>query len=614
MFKTPTLVAAVLAALAGLLVAWGHEAGRALGIGKGLELAGARVERCLTCHVKASEDPGGSHARAALGCSSCHMGNPLAFEKERAHAGLEREPGALSTVDRTCGREGCHPREAARVSSSPMTRGSGMVAVDRWVFGEISSPNSEETIHDVLSSVRPTPGETHLRKLCAGCHLGTRRANRDDAILGNGSGCAACHAPPHQPGDRPRQHPPIDARVPDERCLGCHSRSGRASLSYQGLAEIEPGEPRAGGLAPCAGKTTLHDGRAACRLEQDVHRAAGMSCTDCHVHSELMGDGIARTHKEEQAEVSCETCHGPAAAEGETTWRRVEDTITRDLLRPRGEIRSDDERVRVGRRGTPLWNLRPSASAWMLTTKIEGRKLPVKGTPSDANHRMKGHARLSCSSCHAAWAPTCASCHMNFDPAAKQWDFAAAKETPGAWIERSEGSGFEPPVLGVRDDGTIVPAVPGMILDIAAPGNGNSVSTRRLFAPLEPHTTGRKARACESCHRSAKALGLGTGTLHLEGKEPMFLPLTPSAGDPSLAADAWTKLFPETPGIGTRTGFRSLDATEQRRVLTVGACLACHAKATDAIWRDFQTSLARLPRSRCSFRTRNSPLPAAAVH
>ncbi len=60
----------------------------------------------------------------------------------------------------------------------------------------------------------------------------------------------------------------------------------------------------------------------------------------------------------------------------------------------------------------------------------------------------------------------------------------------------------------------------------------------------------------------------------------MFLPLTPSAGDPSLAADAWTNLFPETPGIGTRTGFRSLDATEQRRVLAVGLCLPCHPKAT----------------------------------
>jgi hypothetical protein len=313
-----------------------------------------------------------------------------------------------------------------------------------------------------------------------------------------------------------------------------------------------------------------------------------------------MGDGTIRAHKEEQVEVTCEACHGPAAAEA--NWESVEDPITRDLLRLRGEKRPSQERVRLGRRGTPLWNLRPSGSVWMLTTKIEGRKLPVKPTPSDANHRMKGHARLSCSACHAASAPTCSTCHTRFDPGKKQWDFAAAKETPGAWIERSEGFGFEPPVLGVRADGTIVPAVPGMILDIAASENRNAASGHRLFAPLEPHTTGKRARTCESCHRSPKALGLGTGTLNLESRVPVFTPLTSSAEDSSLAGDAWTKLFAQTPGLGTRTGFRSLDAAEQLRVLTVGACLPCHPKATDAIWRDFPSSLARLPASRCPFR------------
>lgn len=596
MFKTASLISAVLAGVLGLFVAWGHETARARSTGKGREPAG-RTERCLTCHVKASEDPGGAHASSALGCASCHLGNPLAFEKERAHRGLVREAGELSTIALTCGREGCHPREAARVSSSLMARGRGMVAVDRWVFGEIPSPDSGETIQEVLAAARPTRGQIHLRKLCGGCHLGTLRGNRDDAIAGNGSGCAACHVALHGASDPSRSHPPVAARVGDDRCFGCHSRSGRISLSYEGLAEIEPRQIAPPG-APCAAVTKLPDGRPACRHEPDVHRAAGMACTDCHLHTELMGDGTIRAHKEEQVEVTCEACHGPAVTEA--NWGSVEDPITRDLLRVRGESRPPQERVLLGRRGTPLWNLRPSAPGWTLTAKLDSRTLPVKSTPSDANHRMKGHARLSCSTCHAASAPTCTTCHTRFDPGKKQWDFGAGHETPGGWIEDSEGFGFGPPALGVRADGTIVPAVPGMILDIAPPGGTSSA--HRLFAPLEPHATGERARICESCHRSSVALGAGTGTLDLDGEVPAFTPRQPAAGNPSLAGDGWTSLLPETPGLGTRTGFRSLDAPEQLRVLTVGVCLPCHAKASDPIWRDFRLSLSRLsPKSRCPF-------------
>jgi hypothetical protein len=602
MFRTPSLVAVALVCLLGLSVAWVREIDRAHSVGQSSGRRGAQTERCLTCHFKSEEDPGGVHARAALGCASCHLGNPLAFEKARAHEGLVREAGELSTVALTCGKEGCHAREAARVSSSLMARASGIVAVDRWVFGEISSPDSTQTISEALAAAHATPGEIHLRKLCGGCHLGTRRGNRDDAIVGNGSGCAACHAPLHRSGDAARPHPPIDARVSDDRCFGCHSRSGRISLSYEGLAEIEKQQVERA-ASPCVTQTTLLDGRSACRHEADVHRVAGMSCTDCHLHSELMGDGTLYVHQEEQVEVTCESCHGPVDGSSETTWGRIDDPITRDLLRLRGESRPPNERVRLGRRGTPLWNLRPSASEWTLVKKLDGKSRPVVQTPPDANHRMKGHARLSCSACHAASAPTCSTCHTRFEPGGEQWDFGAGGPTRGAWIEGSEGFGSAPPGLGVRADGAIGPAIPGMILDIdGGPGSGG-VSSHRFFAPIEPHTTAQKARTCEGCHRSPAALGLGSGQLDFAGREPAFSPEKAVVGDPALAADAWIRLFPEKPGVGTRTGFRSLNAAEQRRVLSVGVCLPCHSKAADPIWRDFGRSMERFAnRSDCPFR------------
>jgi hypothetical protein len=491
MFRTFAFVAALCAALLGLLTAWSREARRERAIGRGADRAGGRVERCVTCHAKASEDPGGAHARLALGCASCHIGNPLAFSKERAHEGLEREPGALATVRETCGREGCHAREAARVASSPMARASGIVSVDRFAFGEIPSPDGSETMTDVLRAANPTAAQSHLRRLCAGCHLGTRRVSRDDAIHGNGSGCSACHVARRLPGAPPRAHPPVDLRVGDDRCLGCHSRSLRIALSYEGLAEIEPFQakgPDAACAAPVA-LVALHDGRPACRVSPDVHREAGMACIDCHLHTDLMGDGTARAHKEEQVEVTCEICHGPARQSGERACS--------------------------------------SFSRWTLVRKLDGVVLPVKQTPRDANHARKGHERLSCSSCHAAWAPTCDTCHTSFDPGKRQWDFAAAKETAGAWVERSEGFSWAPPLLGVRGAGRIVPATPGMILDVDASAAGGGKTARRLLSPVEPHTTGRKARTCESCHRAPPA--------------------------------------PEFEG-GTRTGFRGLNAAEKQRV------------------------------------------------
>jgi hypothetical protein len=534
MFRTFALVAALCAALLGFLTAFSRETRRASALGHGPDRAGGRVERCVTCHAKDSEDPGGAHARLALGCASCHLGNPLAFSKERAHEGLEREPGALSTVALTCGRSDCHAREAARVATSPMTRNAGMIAVDRFAFGEIAEPGGTRTMAEVLAAARPSPAESHLRKLCAGCHLGTRRANRDDLIGGNGSGCSACHVA-RKVDDKARRHPPVDSKVTDDRCFGCHSGSGRIALSYRGLVEVEKDESFS-------------------HAAPDVHQAAGMACIDCHLHTDLMGDGTARTHKEDQVEITCEACHGPVRAGGEVSWRDVKDEISAEIRRREDLLRRGngpgaregtaglvlaappDEPARLGRRGTPLISLlRGSSSSssltlsssWVLVRRLDGVALPVKQTPRDRNHTLRGHERLTCSACHAAWVPTCDSCHTSFSAFGSGWDFAAGRETPGAWTEKSDRFAAAPPLLGVRADGKIVPAQYGMVLTIDARDAGGTKASRRLLAPSEPHTTGKKARTCESCHRAPAA--------------------------PAFEA-------------GTRAGFRGLNGDERRRV------------------------------------------------
>lgn len=514
---------------------------------------------CATCHDGPSDGPPGLHG--ALGCERCHLGDARARTAEVAHLGIEREAGALQTVDRTCGQAGCHAREAERVRGSMMATGRGLVAVDRWAFGELSAPEGEQTIADVLAARQPTPSEDHLRRLCAGCHLGTRRGNRDDAVRGAGSGCSACHSASRAAG---APHPSIDGVVPDARCLGCHSRSGRISLGYQGLAEVHEG-------SDCAVPERLFDGRPGCRLEADVHHTAGLSCTDCHLHTELMGDGRSHAHQEQALEVSCAACHGPSSAANEATWADVVDPITAVLLARRGQVRPPEEAVRRGTRGTPLWNLRPDGEGgWRLQSKGDGRALAVPQVLPDADHGLAGHERLTCSACHSAWAPLCPECHTSFDPAGEQWDFGAGRITPGRWVEAPAAFGWGLPSLGARADGAIVPVVPGMFGALPAVGGGGDPHSRRTavprrFAPTAPHTTSRAGRSCASCH------------LEVDG------PL------------AWT---PEQPGEGTRVGLRALDATEHARLRAVAACLPCHESASDPIYAAWDASR-RAPIHRC---------------
>lgn len=547
-------------------------------------LGAAPPDGCVACHSDPKDDPGGAHAAALVGCASCHLGDREASTKEAAHAGMEPEPGALSTVKKTCGS--CHAREAERVLTSLMATGRGIVSVDRWAFGEIPEPNTLQSMAEVLAAKAPTPGEDHVRRLCGGCHLGTRKDNRDDAIRGVGSGCSGCHVASKRTDGDP--HPVIFGVVPDRQCLGCHSRSARLSLSYQGLAEIS-------GATPCEKPTTLFDGRKGCSLPEDVHHAAGLECVDCHLHTELMGDGTARPRARQQLEIRCQTCHGPAK---DARWEQVKDPISRDLLRMRKQQRAPEERVRLGARGTPVSNLRPSGPrTWQLEPKSGGAALVVKQTPADANHALKGHDRLSCAACHSAWIPTCPSCHTSFDPGGKQWDFGRAAEASGAWRESNDGMGYGAPGLAVAGD-RIQPGAPGMIATLDATAAGGEKRELRLVSTFDPHTTGKRARSCASCHRSATALGLGTGRLELGAAAPRFTP----AHD-----DGWTRLFPAAPARGTHADARGLNADEQRRVLQVGVCVECHSRADDVVWRDFRASVRRLQRGVASCKGRVPP-------
>ncbi len=505
----------------------------------------SRDEGCLSCHATV-QGVGGAHA--AMGCSPCHLGDPSARDARAAHAGMELLSGDFATVDRTCGQGACHAVETARARTSLMARAPGILAVDRFAFGERKTPHREPG--DDLTSLDPnaapkTPAESHVRKLCAGCHLGARKPRPGD--LGDdarGGGCTACHlAPPNvAAGKGGPLHPEVSAVVPERRCSGCHGRSGRITMSFHGVVELEPGDPRV------TGKTA--DGRPTARIAADVHAVAGMTCIDCHVERELMGTGTPHLHAHEALEVRCADCHRKA---GQVPPRDPDREQVAEALRrswARRKLTPLSLSPLYTQLGTPL--VRTDAASHSLLLSVDGARKTIPLATEKPWHALRGHERLSCQSCHAAWAPRCGSCHTSFDANGTDVDHLSGKATPGHWTEVAGANGFGPPLLALGPRGAIEPFVEGMRMTLVV---GGAKSERTLFAPLDPHTTAR-ARACSSCHQKLDDTYPATGEI-------------------------------------TRLGARLLDAAERARIARVGTCLGCHASYADKIYGDFGGSLGR---------------------
>ncbi|MCD4682441.1 MAG: hypothetical protein K8R86_04075, partial [Bacteroidales bacterium] len=278
---------------------------------------GKRQEACMLCH-KEVKGFTASHDPQAIGCTSCHLGDPFSLDKNRAHRNMVLVPGNLSNAHLTCSSQDCHPEIIPRVNNSLMTTNSGIVSVDRFVFGEIESPD----IHSHIREIGHTAADKHLRDLCAKCHLGNEKMETGPIDeMSRGGGCTACHlnytnqsANEHMAyisGQKnedllPSMHPSLDIHISNDHCFGCHSRSGRISTNYEGWHETLLDENEVTGKKRFR---ILQDKRVFEFVAADVHHTAGMECIDCHNAYELMGDDNSYLHEELAVKMRCEDCH-----------------------------------------------------------------------------------------------------------------------------------------------------------------------------------------------------------------------------------------------------------------------------------------------------------------
>ncbi len=558
-----------------------------------------KPESCLVCHknVKGFSQ---SHSPEAIGCFSCHGGNPFSTNKDIAHKGMELVPGNLSNIDKSCGTANCHPAISERIHSSLMSNLRGMVNVDRYVFNEQSEPDGKATLYDLHHS----PADEHLRNLCVRCHIGNEKPEPAPVSEeSRGGGCLACHVNYDKKAlkafenhkinktdtTRLLHHPSVDIKVTNDHCFGCHSRSGRISTNYEGWHEtnLNPGDI-----------TALKDSfrlvektRVFKYIKDDVHHAAGLECIDCHTSYELMGDGGFYNHQEEQQDVSCSDCHTKNPLTVNAKELDEESAIIASL---RFGSLKDKLFVKTAKHGKPLINVTVKNDSVILTGKNNNIKHFVK-PPSAKCERDKVHENLSCSACHTAWAPTCIGCHNKYDPDEPGYNMILNKEQRGSWVEYVGENYALPPTLGVRKTGNkreIIPVIPGMILTIDVssydPKLHDSLIFQRLFAPAAPHTTMKKGRDCKSCHLNPAALGYGKGTLVYDissGKGVWkFSPDFENNEHDNLPEDAWIPFLGNRKGkVSTRSNLFPFTVETQKRILTAGACLNCHDENSEVV-------------------------------
>lgn len=556
------------------------------------------IESCVVCHDNVvGFTP--SHNPEAIGCFSCHGGNPFDGSKNGAHKNMILIPGNFDNADISCGTINCHPDITSRKDNNLMESLSGMISVDRFVFNEQQSPDMLTDIHHLGNS----PADEHLKNLCVICHLGNPKIETGPITEeSRGGGCLACHINydefastawlAHNDNENDTTylnfHPSISMKVTNQHCFGCHSRSGRISTNFEGWHEttLEVEEmPRDNN------HRLIEETRVFRYISEDVHHTLGIGCIDCHNSFELMGDGNLYAHQEEQTTISCEDCHfngNPNIIEAANL-----DTESAKIASMRFGNISENEFLATNDRNIPLINTFFNNDTAFFLTKNQGKQF-VLSKPGSTCTKGSAHDNVSCSSCHSAWAPSCIGCHNEYDSDEPGYNMFTNTEEKGSWVEFVGEYNAHLPALGMRIKGNekeVIPVVPGMVLTIDVGSFSgeihDSLIFQRLFAPASPHTTNSDGRSCKSCHNNPISLGYGSGHLFFDSENGNWSFESHYQNNPNdnLPEDAWIGFLDDTrlsdelgqgEIVSTRTNVVPFTISEQKRILTIGACLTCH--------------------------------------
>ncbi|MEA3336485.1 MAG: cytochrome c3 family protein [Chloroflexota bacterium] len=371
-----------------------------------------------------------------------------------------------------------------------------------------------------------------------------------------------------------------------------------------------------------------------------------IECADCHGTSDAYPWELPLGYGEE---FSDELSGEPRGVAGLT-----------DLQTTDGTLYDPEDGYLLSARGNPLGNVTRASDGKVIVHSATDRDFfaPLLKTIAEADEwisldadvamdKVGAHMEaLECYACHADWAPQCYGCHVDVNYGENQdgdqltdTDWVASGndknddgthnsvKSPGKVSESRSYLRWEQPILGINGEGRVTPLIPGcqVIFTVRGPegdtwthneiartppgteGSGPEGQRGLDMAPVQPHTAGREARTCESCHSNPKSLGYGTdGGRYLRGyTEDRYVDLMDADGNvipqnvqvqmpaiPDLPMDLSQIVDPETGQQMMTVGShwpdsRPLDENQRVRMERTGVCMGCHQNMADpAFWND----------------------------
>lgn len=450
--------------------------------------------------------------------------------------------------------------------------------------------------------------------------------------------------------------------IPTETCTTCHNRGKRVGMSYQGVMEFPYGSPydAGGNKQPklhTKNYTFIADDLHHQQQSRPGNPKGGLLCQDCHTSVDMHGDGNIPGTTLAQVEIECEDCHGTptkfpwelplgTGEEFQTTLKGGARGVADDVpdFMYMSDVPDANDGYLITARGNPFGNVVKNGKKVTLhsASGLDFEVPVLKQIGQDGTFVSKeskvamfdvdqhGNS-MECYACHADWAPQCYGCHVTIDyskgKADVDWiDNANARgsdglsadaplgtngiKSPGKASETRSYLRWETPILGINGEGRVSPLMPGcQVITTVIDKDGNTVAQNEVWhtpegkgldhAAVQPHTSGRKARSCESCHDNPKTLGYGIEDGRFMGNaKDMILDLETATGQiiPSkttVQSPAIPKLDHDLSQIVTRDGKQlvsvgshwpltgPLPQDMRDRMERTGLCIGCHEEQSD---------------------------------